>query len=85
VALAEEGRQGDANLGARSGHEAIRDLVRAREAAMEDLREKRQQLQSFLLRHGRLASGRAPASKTSDRGPAADGLSRSGALGTLDR
>jgi len=29
------------------GHEAIRDLVRAREAAMEDLREKRQHLQSF--------------------------------------
>lgn len=27
-------------------HEAIRDVVRAREAAMEDLREKRQQLQS---------------------------------------
>jgi transposase len=39
------------------GHEAIRDLVRAREAAMEDLREKRQQLQSFLLRHGRLYPG----------------------------
>jgi hypothetical protein len=37
--------------------EAIRDLVRAREAAMEDLREKRQQLQSFLLRHGRLYPG----------------------------
>ena len=39
------------------GHEAIRDLVRAREVAMEDLREKRQQLQSFLLRHGRLYPG----------------------------
>ncbi len=39
------------------GHEAIRDLVRAREAAMEDLREKRQQLQSFLLRHGRIYPG----------------------------
>jgi len=37
-------------------HEAIRDLVRAREAAMEDLREKRQP-QSFLLRHGRLYPG----------------------------
>src|ERR1700716_3054850 len=36
------------------GHEAIRDLVRAREAAMEDLRAKRQHLQSFLLRHGRI-------------------------------
>ena len=39
------------------GHEAIRDLVRAREAAMEDLREKRQHLQSFLLRHGRIYPG----------------------------
>lgn len=34
-------------------HEAIRDLVRAREAAGNDLRRKRQQLLSFLLRHGR--------------------------------
>ena len=40
-----------------AGHEAIRDLVRAREAAMEDLREKRQHLQSFLLRHGRIYPG----------------------------
>jgi transposase len=38
-------------------HEAIRDLVRAREAAMEDLREKRQHLQSFLLRHGQVYPG----------------------------
>ncbi|WP_404295580.1 IS110 family transposase (plasmid) [Microvirga sp. RSM25] len=38
------------------GHEA----VRAREAAMADLREKRQYLQSFLLRHGRIFSGRKP-------------------------
>jgi transposase len=35
-------------------HEAIRDLVRAREAAAADLRRKRQQLLSFLLRHGRV-------------------------------
>ena len=42
------------------GHEAVRELVRAREAAMEDLREKRQQLQSFLLRHGRIFPGRKP-------------------------
>ncbi len=42
------------------GHEAVRELVRAREAAMEDLREKRQHLQSFLLRHGRIFSGRKP-------------------------
>ena len=34
-------------------HEAVRDLVRAREAAAQDLRRKRQQLLSFLLRHGR--------------------------------
>ena len=39
------------------GHETIRDLVRAREAAMEDLREKRQHLQSFLLRHGQRYPG----------------------------
>ena len=38
-------------------HEAIRDLVRARQAAMEDLRRKRQQLLSFLLRHGRIYRG----------------------------
>jgi transposase len=38
-------------------HEAIRDLVRAREAAMDDLRRKRQQLLSFLLRQGRIYSG----------------------------
>src|SRR5215204_1057337 len=42
------------------GHEAVRELVRAREAAMEDLREKRQHLQSFLLRHGRVFTGRKP-------------------------
>ena len=41
------------------GHEAMRELVRAREAAMEDLRAKRQHLQSFLLRHGRVFPGRA--------------------------
>jgi len=38
-------------------HEAIRDVVRAREAAIEDLRAKRQHLQSFLLRHGRRYTG----------------------------
>jgi transposase len=41
-------------------HEAVRDLVRARETAMEDLREKRQHLQSFLLRHGRVYPGLRP-------------------------
>src|SRR5580693_2942544 len=38
-------------------HEAVRDLVRARQAAADDLRRKRQQLLSFLLRHGRIYSG----------------------------
>ena len=38
-------------------HEAIRDLVRAREAAADDLRRERQQLLSFLLRCGRIYSG----------------------------
>jgi transposase len=44
-------------------HEAVRDLVRAREAAMEALRRARQQLQSFLLRHGRIYGGRKAWSK----------------------
>lgn len=38
-------------------HEAVRDLVRAREAGADDLRRKRQQLLSFLLRHGRIYHG----------------------------
>jgi transposase len=38
-------------------HEAVRDLVRAREAAADDRRRKRQQLLSFLLRHGRIYCG----------------------------
>jgi transposase len=33
-------------------HEAMRDLVRLRAQAMRDLRKTRQQLLSFLLRHG---------------------------------
>src|SRR5262245_54509434 len=33
-------------------HEAMRDLVRARETAMMDLRSKRQQVSAFLLRRG---------------------------------
>jgi transposase len=45
------------------GHEAMGDLVRAREAAMDALRRARQQLQSFLLRHGRCYSGRQAWSK----------------------
>ena len=35
------------------GHEAIRDLVRARAAAVETLRIRRQQVSSFMLKHGR--------------------------------
>lgn len=38
-------------------HEAVRDLVRTREAAADELRRKRQQLLSFLLRHSRIYSG----------------------------
>ena len=48
-------------------HEAMRELVRAREAAMEDLRAKRQHLQSFLLRHGRVYSGRSAWSRAHGR------------------
>jgi len=40
-------------------HEAVRDLVRGRMTAAEDVRRKRQQLLSFLLRHGRIFSGRS--------------------------
>ncbi len=50
-----------------SGHEAVRELVRAREAAMEDLRRSRQHLQSFLLRHGRVFTGRAAWTKAHTR------------------
>jgi len=39
------------------GHEAMRDLVRARHAAAEDLRKVRQRIQSFLLRHERHYQG----------------------------
>ena len=39
-------------------HEAVRELVRVRCAAGEDLRKKRQQVLSFLLRHGRIFTGR---------------------------
>jgi transposase len=37
-----------------AAHEAMRDLVRARHGAMEGVRRARQQLLSFLLRHGRI-------------------------------
>jgi transposase len=49
------------------GHEAMRELVRAREVAMEDLRAKRQHLQSFLLRHGRVFTGRGAWTKAHTR------------------
>ena len=34
-------------------HEAMRDLIRAREVAVKDIRHARQRIQGFLLRHGR--------------------------------
>jgi transposase len=40
-------------------HEAIRDLVRARDAVVADLRRKRQLISAFLLRHGRIYSGKS--------------------------
>ena len=40
-----------------AAHEAVGDLVRAREAAGDDLRRKRQQMLSFLLRHSRIYRG----------------------------
>ena len=49
------------------GHEASRELVRAREAAMAELRRARQQLQSFLLRQGRIYTGRAAWTKAHAR------------------
>lgn len=39
-------------------HEAVRDLVRARDAAVGDLRARRQRVTSFLLRHGRSFPGK---------------------------
>jgi transposase len=48
-------------------HEAMRELVRAREAAMEELRRTRQHLQSFLLRHGRVFPGRGAWTKAHTR------------------
>ena len=39
-------------------HEAMRDLVRAREAAVRDSRMKRQQVSAMMLRHGRIYPGK---------------------------
>lgn len=44
-------------------HEAMRDLVRAREAAVEARKRARQHLMSFLLRHGRVYMGLKPWTK----------------------
>src|SRR6266700_4739103 len=44
-------------------HEAMRDLTRARGAAVEDLRSKRQQVSAFLLRLGRHSSDGKPWTK----------------------
>ncbi len=38
-------------------HEAMRDLIRAREAATKDVRQVHQRIQNFLLRHGRRYPG----------------------------
>jgi transposase len=39
-------------------HEAVRELVRSREAAVDDLRRKRQSISSLMLRHGRAYPGK---------------------------
>ena len=39
-------------------HEAIRELVRARDAAVDDLRRKRQSISSMMLRYGRTYPGK---------------------------
>ncbi|MCY1667615.1 IS110 family transposase [Rhizobium sp. SL86] len=44
-------------------HEAMRDLCRARETTVSDLRRARQHLLSFLLEHGRVFEGRSHWSK----------------------
>lgn len=48
-------------------HEAMRDLVRTRLSAAAGLARARQQLQGFLLRHGRIFPGRTPWSRTHRR------------------
>jgi transposase len=45
-------------------HEAMRDLIRARGAAVEDLRRKRQHISSFLLRLGLHYTGKKTWTKT---------------------
>ncbi|MGH7085971.1 MAG: IS110 family transposase, partial [Acetobacteraceae bacterium] len=41
-----------------AGHEAMRDLIRARGAAVETLRVHRQQVSSLMLKHGRVFPGK---------------------------
>lgn len=48
-------------------HEAIRDLVGGRECASLALKKARQHLQAFLLRHGRIYTGRTPWSQAHRR------------------
>jgi transposase len=40
-----------------AAHEAMRDLIRSRSDAMKHVRSSKQQLQAFLLRHGRIYRG----------------------------
>lgn len=39
-------------------HEAVRELIRSREAAVDDLRRKRQSISSMMLRYGRTYGGK---------------------------
>lgn len=41
-----------------AGHEAMRDLVRARTTAVETLRAHRQQVSALMLKHGRIYAGK---------------------------
>ncbi len=56
-------------------HEAVRDLVRARECAHATAQKARQQLRSFLLRHGRIYPGRTPWTRAHFRWLAAQSFS----------
>lgn len=47
-----------------AAHEAMRDLVRARADAMQQLKSNKQHLQSFLLRHGRMYEGKVSWTRT---------------------
>src|SRR5246127_5785057 len=51
-----------------AAHEAMRDLIRARQAAVRAVRAARQQLSAFLLRHERIyRDGRTTWTKAQDR------------------